>query len=350
VRSQALHYLARPHSGVPRRPVDSPAAWVRADVADPASWSYDLSEADVAEIESALAATDRPLARLRSHHAPLPGLADRFRAWRDQVSRGLGFVRIRGVPVDRWPLAEIERFFWLFGQHLGRPGAQNGAGDLLGHVRDQRLGRDGEVRQYMTREPIAYHCDAADAVGLLCVRPAERGGLSRIASSVTVFNRLVELRPDLAPLLFEPFYFDSRGDGGTDAFLARPAAYHAGRLRTFYHAEYLRTAARHPGVPALGAGQRELLDLYDGLASAPELCLEMDLRPGDIQLISNHTVVHSRTGYDDHADPELRRHLLRLWLSFESAGSPGERVRRARALAELIAGMVRRGVTRRRRR
>ncbi len=45
--------------------------------------------------------------------------------------------------------------------------------------------------------------------------------------------------------------------------------------------------------------------------------LDLDLEPGDIQWLSNHTVVHVRTEYEDHAEPARRRHLLRLWLSIE---------------------------------
>ena len=49
----------------------------------------------------------------------------------------------------------------------------------------------------------------------------------------------------------------------------------------------------------------------------PDLYLDMDFEPGDIQLISNHTVIHSRTDYEDFEEPEKKRHLLRLWLSLE---------------------------------
>jgi hypothetical protein len=41
----------------------------------------------------------------------------------------------------------------------------------------------------------------------------------------------------------------------------------------------------------------------------------MDLQPGDIQLLSNHSNLHARTRYEDFEEPALRRHLLRLWLS-----------------------------------
>ncbi len=41
----------------------------------------------------------------------------------------------------------------------------------------------------------------------------------------------------------------------------------------------------------------------------------MEFEPGDIQLISNAKILHSREAYEDHDDPALRRHLLRLWLT-----------------------------------
>jgi alpha-ketoglutarate-dependent taurine dioxygenase len=43
----------------------------------------------------------------------------------------------------------------------------------------------------------------------------------------------------------------------------------------------------------------------------------MQLAPGDIQWLSNHTILHARTAYEDHRSPERKRHLLRLWLSTE---------------------------------
>jgi alpha-ketoglutarate-dependent taurine dioxygenase len=58
-----------------------------------------------------------------------------------------------------------------------------------------------------------------------------------------------------------------------------------------------------------------LIDLYEEIASRPDLRLDMALRPGDIQWLSNHTILHARSAYRDAADPDERRHLLRLWLS-----------------------------------
>jgi len=94
-----------------------------------------------------------------------------------------------------------------------------------------------------------------------------------------------------------------------------PCRLAAGALRTFYHSDYFRSAARHPEVPPFSADERSLLDLYESIASEPALYLDMQFEPGDIQLISNHFTLHARTAYEDGASSEHTRHLLRLWLS-----------------------------------
>ena len=40
-----------------------------------------------------------------------------------------------------------------------------------------------------------------------------------------------------------------------------------------------------------------------------------NFEPGDMQYVCNHSIAHSRTAYEDFAEPEKRRHLLRLWLA-----------------------------------
>ena len=43
---------------------------------------------------------------------------------------------------------------------------------------------------------------------------------------------------------------------------------------------------------------------------------------GDIQLINNLTVMHARQSYEDYEEPEMKRHLLRMWI-----GLPDEKRR-----------------------
>jgi hypothetical protein len=88
-----------------------------------------------------------------------------------------------------------------------------------------------------------------------------------------------------------------------------------GQWRTFYHADYLRGASRFDDVPEPTALECDLLDTYEAIALKRGIYLDMDLQPGDIQQLSNHTNLHARTAYEDYPEPAQRRHLLRLWLS-----------------------------------
>ncbi len=318
---QALHYFDRPHDGVPRRPIECAAAWRGADIAGDDSWMVRLSEPDVAEIESAVAhakSLGGALATTGRGEFPLPTLAPRIAEWARELRDGRGFVLLRGIPVKRWGEADASLAYWGIGQHLGAPGAQNPDEELLGHVRDMGEERDDPfVRRYRTAGDIAYHCDLADVVGLLCLRPAKRGGASRIVSSVSVYNELLRRRPDLIDRLFEPFCLDTRNESGTPYVPVPPCRFADGVLRTFYHSDYFRSAPRHAEVPDFTPAERELLDVYEEIAADPDLCLDMNFAAGDVQLISNHFTLHARTAYEDDADPARRRHLLRLWLSLE---------------------------------
>lgn len=336
LRAQTLHYFARPHSGVPTHAIQSPAAWLGRDMRQTQAWQYHFSSAEIQELKAAVKhaeSTNKPMGRLSRADFPLPTLAARIAEWAYEIRHGRGFVLLRGMPVADWNEAQTSLAYWCMGHYFGIPGAQNPEGDLLGHVRDQRTGRD--VRYYRTNKGIAVHTDAADFVGLLCLQPAKSGGLSRIASSVAVFNELLRTKPHLAPRLFKSFYFDTKGEGGIKAFPIAPCCFADGELRTFWQSDYYREAQRLPGVPTFSAEEQELLDSYDAIANHPDFHLDMDLQPGDIQLISNHTILHARTAFEDHEDLNKRRHLLRLWISLQEKRPFKARLLRAQSWAGL---------------
>jgi hypothetical protein len=323
---QALHYFDRAHERVRLEPIHAAAAWRGEEMRQRRDWIVELGPHEIGELDQAAdgaRARGLHLASMRREDFPLPGLASRVAAWRRELVAGRGFVLVRGLPVDVWGEERASLVYWGLGLHLGRPGAQNPQGDLLGHVVD--TGEDAAdpfVRRYRTAGDIAYHCDLADAVGLLCLSTARRGGASRIVSSVSVYNELLARRPDLVPRLYEPFLLDSRNEQGArgPAWVpVPPCRYANGALRTFYHSDYFRSVLRHADAPRFTEAEQTLLDLYEEIAASPALRLDMQFAPGDVQLISNHVVLHARTAYEDEPGPGGRRHLLRLWLSLDPA-------------------------------
>jgi hypothetical protein len=71
-----------------------------------------------------------------------------------------------------------------------------------------------------------------------------------------------------------------------------------------------------PGVPKLTDAQREAIDVL--MQTAEELCFEMTLEPGDLQLINSHVTYHGRTPFEDDASSGHDRLLLRLWLTMRN--------------------------------
>lgn len=315
---QLLHYFDRPHVGAATAPVGGPAAWMGEELAASSAWREQLPAAQLAELRDAAAAAiaaQRPMRELTVDDLPLPTWPQAIARWRAELCWGRGFVVLGGLPVHAWSPDEVEVAFWALGLHLGIPGAQNDAGDLLGHVTDLAEERThADERLYRTNRAIRFHCDAADVVGLLCLGGSAQGGASRLVSSVTVFDHLVTTRPDLAARLFEPMLLDARRPAGAGLQYTPvpPCTFDGARLRTFMHLDYFTSVERHPGAH-IDDLARETLAAWEAFAERPGVHLDMQLRPGDVQLVSNHTVVHARTAYVDA--PGSPRHLLRLWLS-----------------------------------
>jgi hypothetical protein len=316
--------MTRTQPSSSRPPIEGTSAWIGADMRGrQAEWTYRLSPPEVAEIEAALRSVQArglDIADIRREHFPLPTLGrvlDRLRA---EVLHGRGFVLLRGVPVEDRPIAESATAYWGIGTYFGSARSQNAKGHLLGHVYDLggRSETDPTVRSYATAERQNFHIDRCDVVALLCLRRAKSGGLSAIVSSMTVHNVMAERRPDLLERLYQAFPVDRRGEvpEGKAPFYEAPVFNeHEGTLSVLYSRLHIGSSQRFPEARRLAAEDIEALDMLAELAGDPELRLDMNFMPGDIQFLHNHTVLHARTAYEDWSDAGRKRHLLRLWLA-----------------------------------
>ena len=227
---------------------------------------------------------------------------------RDEILNGRGFVLIRGLPIEGRPIADSAAAYWGVGTYLGNARSQNAKGHLLGHVRDLGLATsDPNVRTYQTTERQHFHTDSCDIVGLLCLKPAKSGGLSSLTSSMAIYNKMATRRPDLVARLFRPMPTDRRGEvpAGKKPFFEIPVYNdHAGYLSVLYSRTYINSGQRFPEARRLEPEDVEALDLFDDLANDADLRLDMQLQPGDMQFVHNHTILHDRTAFEDWPEPE----------------------------------------------
>ncbi len=308
---------------IPSSKLKISSAWYGEELAaQTEQWIMYLSDDEVVELESAAdEALDQGLniVDVDKQNFKLPTLGSKLKSLITQLTDGIGFTLIKRIPVENYSTEKAAMIFYGLGAHLGNARMQNAKGHVLGHVCDLNMRSDDpNVRIYQTNERQTFHTDSSDIVGLLCLKKAKKGGESLLVSAVTIFNEMLRSRPDLIELLFDPIATDRRGEvpEGMKPYFSIPVFnWFEGFLTVIYQRQYIDSAQRFDDAFRLTDKHIEVLDMFDDLANDPKLNLSMQLEPGDMQFVYNHSLLHDRTGFEDWPELENRRHLLRLWLS-----------------------------------
>jgi hypothetical protein len=317
----------------PMQPVVDPAGWEPEVLSNVESWSYRVTDRDTDELADGIAAVRRKgvaMVDIERDDFPLRAFGDVLLDIRRELLDGRGIVMMRGFPLDRFDREETAIAYIGLGCWLGETMSQNKFGHILGHVKD--LGgdyNDPHTRGYMTRAEMRFHTDACDYVGLLCFQTSKSGGASRIASSVTVYNRMLERRPDLVKALTEDFYRSRSGEvsPGEFPYFTQPIfSFIDGYFSATGVGAVIDKAQQIPGVPKFTPAQKEAVDDYR--RTVEECALDIDFQRGDIQFLNNFVMLHTRREYEDWPEPSRKRHLLRLWL-YDPAGRPIPQEQRA---------------------
>jgi alpha-ketoglutarate-dependent taurine dioxygenase len=305
--------------------IDGPSAWRRADIR--------TEDYRVALEGPCLDEIRRVVDDIRAH--PLPTIlrtpADfdmtNCHAAMAEVRRilkeGVRFAVVDRLPVEELSKHEAETIYWLLSSMVARPVAQKLDGTMIYDVHDtgkQALPGSG-VRPDKTNIEIRFHIDNAynttppEIVGLLCLRTALSGGVSRVLSFHTVHNEFRARHRELLPRLYRPFWFDRQKEffpGEPETFSA-PVFEAGDELRSRFSAHQINGGYKMRGEPLDNEGAGALaatLDIFED----PKISIDFEFAPGEIQFVDNRTLGHSRTEFEDHPDPNRRRHLVRLWL------------------------------------
>lgn len=302
-----------------------PSAWTGRDMRQqPERWLYTLTSDDIADLENAAThfqKLQQDVGTITRETFPLRCFDQHLALLKEKLLHGVGVEVLRGLPISNYPQQFAGTIFCGIGAHLGSARSQNANGHILGHVRD--IGADADApdsRIYQTNARQTFHTDSADVVGLLCVKKAQRGGESLLVSAESIYNVMRNQCPKLLLKLFDPIATDRRGEipPGAAPYMNIPVLnWYEGFMTVFYQRQYIDSAQRYSGALRLTEQHVKALDQFDRLADDPQLHFSMQLEPGDMQFVYNHSQLHDRTAFIDWSDPLKRRHLMRLWLSVE---------------------------------
>ena len=311
-----------------RKPIAEAAAWRANELEDTGRWLVQLGEEEIAEIVKATrnaVENNLKIGAFGADDFDVPLFAERAEDIRDRVENRLGFVVIRGVPVDLFDVETAMLMNWGLAAHIGEAISQNARGELVAEVIDRGLDDSkANVRGYLTKAGGSPHCDSSDAASLICYHPAKSGGESLLSSSLTVFNDILERHPEYLPILEEGFYMDLRGEGPsgdpdeTTNHKNPVFSYYEGRMSCRYNAKSALRGALKRGH-ALSSEAEQALNYIRERALAPQNLFKFTMEGGDWSIISNHMLLHARSTFDDHDEPERKRRLFRIWFNLPNS-------------------------------
>ncbi|MEQ9641485.1 MAG: TauD/TfdA family dioxygenase [Alphaproteobacteria bacterium] len=242
--------------------------------------------------------------------------ADDLDAIKTELRDGAGFVLASGIEP-----ADLERF----GDALGRPLAQNAAGERLVQIADFSDIDAFDDRGYRSPGELNPHTDPPPLIVLLCQRAAKRGGTNMLVSAESIRDAIGRESADLLAVLAAglPFFMpDEKTPGGGSAREPLPILLDgAGGLSCVYYRPFIERAAEVSGA-VLPAEAVAALDLFDRCATDPALRIEYALRPGETLILNNYRVLHARDAFEDWPEKAKRRCLLRLWLDADWLPAP----------------------------
>jgi len=318
---QTQDHGTAPHPAMLTVPIADASAWTRADI-DLAAVTVPLDEPCHAPVVAVGTAVDGvagggAVQALRPEQFAL----DHCRAAAAQI-RHILQAGPRFCLVDRLPLEALgspeaaKACYWILASLVSRPVAQKRDGTLIYDVHDtgQQAAPGSGVRPDKTNIDLTFHNDNAynavmpEVVGLLCLRPAVSGGVSRVMSFQTAHNALLDRHTGCLPRLYQSFWHDRQREfaPGEEPTFAAPIFEFDGRqLGARLGLHQVRNAYAMRGAALDDAGARALAALADVFADE-SLSFDFTMTAGQMQFVKNRATGHSRTRFFDAHSPEQR--------------------------------------------
>lgn len=303
-------------------PLQAHAAWTVPEITAHRGWIYSLSASDAQELLLQVRRAHQPGRALLDYRRcafSLDRCLDTLAHAFDEAASGRGMALVRGLPREGVTPEEFCLINWAIGLYFGVARPQNAASAYVNEVKDVGgVYRSAKGRGYSSNAELDFHVDGSDVVLLACYNQAPIGGQSLVSSALTAFRIVRDERPELADALCRQYPASrngEEGEGESPWYAAPVFAFERGRLFCRYNRNRIENALRLPGVPPIDAQQREAIEYLDTVLRRPDVMFTMRLEPGDLQLLDNHTMLHSRTAFEDDPAKDQCRTLYRLWLA-----------------------------------
>lgn len=305
------------------QPIEGRIAWTSADI-DESDWLFSIPEQALQEIDSVietLRANPVDTIALCLSDYDMPACDTLMARIKDNLDHGVGFAIADKLDVDRYSKQELTQIYWLLASRIARPVAQAFDGRLLYDVKDTGKKTDVRVRGDLTNQELSWHSDygfnfAPPYLGLLVLRTAKEGGISKVGSLLRAHNVLRERDKPLLQRLYQSFYWNRQGEHaeGERVTHFHPMFQSDGRdVRARYNKSLIPVGYRLEGKELDQQGI-DAIDAVGSILSEPENHVTFTLEAGQLQFVNNFRMAHLRTDYVDHDEPERKRHLIRIFL------------------------------------
>jgi len=301
---------------------DSLARWTAAELEADKRWLFRLDDRARRDLVASVRSARDPAKSLldyRKEDFDLGAAMPVIDAAMQETKHGRGVALVKGLPRADLDEKSFELMTWVIGLHTGVARPQGKATHYVSAVRDVGTAyRTGTGRGYSSNAELDFHTDSSDVVFLSCYNKALQGGMSITTSSIAAYEVMAKEFPDLAEYLRKPVHFSRQGEEAPDEAPSYPHPIfdeQDGKLFSKWNRNRVTSAQKLPGVPQLTSEHWRALETFDRIVRREDLAHTMWLEPGDIQIINSHVTLHSRTEFADHAEPEKKRLLFRLWLA-----------------------------------
>jgi alpha-ketoglutarate-dependent taurine dioxygenase len=216
---------------------------------------------------------------------------------------------------------KIEEFAKLF----GKPLAQNKLGQKfviikpnISLIKKRQINKEIKLRYHQTNAGGAIHSDGPQLstppkyVIMACIRQADKGGSSIIASAQKIFFFLKKKRPDILKILKKNFFFERRGfNYSNQNILKSPIFKDKDTFKFRYLREYIEAAYV---IKKIKLKKKELnaFNYLDVLLTQKKFQNNYKLNQGDIIILNNNYLAHGRSSFKLNAVKQ--RSLMRVWI------------------------------------